>query len=69
MQLELASPEVTPVKVAKAGEKDGNRQELIANEKFALRIGSLAAADPWRPASEGESAGGLPKESVAPVLA
>jgi hypothetical protein len=24
------------------------------------RIGSLAAADVWKPASEGESAGGLP---------
>jgi len=24
-------------------------------------IGSLAAADAWKPASEGESAGGLPK--------
>jgi len=69
MQLEVAPPEVTPVEVAKAGEKDRHPQELIANESLRSGIGSLAAADAWRPASEGESAGGLPIESVAPVLA
>jgi hypothetical protein len=69
MQLEVAPSEVTPVEVAKAGEEDRHPPGINRKRKFALRIGSLAAADAWRPASEGESAGGSPIESVAPVLA
>src|SRR4030095_16058796 len=40
MQLEAAPAEITPVEVAKTGEEDSPQQKLIANWKFALRIGS-----------------------------
>ena len=69
LQMETASLEVTPVEIAEIGKEASHQQELIANQEFAPVIGSLAAADAWKPASEGESAGGLPTESVAPVLA
>ena len=67
--METASLEITAIENAEIGKEASYQQELIANQQFALVIGSLAAADAWEPASEGESAGGLPTKSVAPVLA